>query len=75
MISLNNSNPKSLEVSNSAQSRFYFYSEKSNHLRQWFLSDDDEKVLGGPFASFDELLSWSVEKEFVEPRSIGILAN
>ncbi len=75
MISLNNSSPKALEVSSGTQSGFYFYSERVDHIRRWYLSDDSETVLGGPFPTFDDLLRWAVEKEFVEPRSIGILAN
>lgn len=49
----------------------YFYLEKG----YWYLASDSDTRLGGPFASFDDLLRWGVEKEFVEPKPLWAIID
>ena len=43
----------------------YFYKNNLN----WFAENGRGTNLGGPFSTYDGLLRWAVEKEFVEPTS------
>ncbi|MEQ1935572.1 MAG: hypothetical protein ABL962_17065 [Fimbriimonadaceae bacterium] len=45
----------------------YLYAETMNSGMQWFLGTR-QNVLGGPFVRYDDLLTWAIEKEFVEPK-------
>lgn len=46
----------------------YFYPADSS----WFIASGDDVLLGGPFPTFGDLLTWAVEKEFVEPKLLSV---
>jgi hypothetical protein len=68
MINLNPSQTRARSSAASDAADAYFCADKQTGRWQWHLEDVAGTLLGGPFATFDELLAWAVEKEFVEPK-------